>query len=104
MKKMFLPLLALCLALGTVFATQAPHNNSLTTSWFEYDGGDVNAPGSYHQVGSDLGCQDGADICTIQAPVQMIGGEPRPVLDALESEIEQALSNGQSTQNVKLRN
>jgi hypothetical protein len=74
---------AVALAITFAFgfsAFKAPVNHtpeSLSQSWFRYDGGDVNLPANYTELGSiPTECEGDGDLCAILAEENENSGKP----------------------------
>lgn len=95
--KFILPLLALTLVLGVVFANkmqQAKTAVSFDPEW-EYQGGPIDQPGSYILATTSPDCDGVNSLCSIKAPDN---GNGEPVLPlGLEDEVEDMIANGQQT-------
>ena len=91
---MSLTILAFIAAIAGAFAFKpaATHLN-VNESWFAYNGGAYDDPGSYTMISAPTGCDDVEQLCAIK-DVVVNGNEPQ--LDAsFVSRIEQAVNNHQ---------
>lgn len=77
----------------------------MATSWFNYNGGPNNQPTSYSAIGGNPNCPAPKEIlCAIFAEVQLISGVERPIITgALQTEINNAISEGEDSTNVRLK-
>ena len=115
-------LLTVIIGAGTIMSMKAPgetkakaptenkptkHKSKIkakfTTSWFTYNGsGSITDPANYTEVSGTPDCPGTASMCSVQATV---GSDSKPVINqALQSEINTAVTNHTASTNVLLQN